>query len=318
MSRSSASCRPAGGLPGWAFPAVVLRSPVLAAAVVRVVVLAALAFPPAVRAAGTAQHQHLGPPVPAHVARIVSLAPSLSEMVLALDDGGPGRLVGVTRFDEDARTRDLPRVGGYNDPAPEAVLALKPDLVLAQPAPANRGPVEALARLGIPVESWALQTVAQIEDALRGLGAILGRAPRAADLVRAIEAARAGARARTARGPHPRTLLVFGLDPLVVGGPASFAGELLADAGAVNAAGEAGKPFYRLSEEAAVAARPEVIVLCGVEKPSGRPAIRGIPGARLAVLRSSALLHPGPRIPEALADLEEALAPPAPTPARGK
>src|SRR5919205_3209739 len=85
--------------------------------------------------------QHLGPPVPAQVRRIVTLAPSLSEIVLAL--GAGDRLVGVTRFDDDPRTAKLVRVGGYNDPEPETVLGLHPDLVLAQPAPSNRGPVEA-------------------------------------------------------------------------------------------------------------------------------------------------------------------------------
>jgi ABC-type Fe3+-hydroxamate transport system substrate-binding protein len=104
-------------------------------------------------------------------------------------------------------------------------------------------------------------------------------------------------------------LLIFGLDPLVVGGHAGFAGELLADLGAINVAGQEDKAFYRLSEEAAVAARPEVIVLCGVERPPGRPVVRGLPETRVAALRSTALLHPGPRIVEALADLEAALAP---------
>ena len=89
--------------------------------------------------------QHLGPPVPAQVRRVVTLAPSLSEIVLAL--GAGDRLVGVTRFDDDPRAAKLPRVGGYNDPEPETVLGLHPDLVLAQPAPENRGPVETLARL---------------------------------------------------------------------------------------------------------------------------------------------------------------------------
>src|SRR5205085_3973848 len=86
--------------------------------------------------------QHLGPATPAQVRRVVTLAPSLSELVLAL--GAGDRLVGVTRFDDDPRVAKLPRVGGYNDPEPETVLALKPDVVFAEPAPQNRGPVEAL------------------------------------------------------------------------------------------------------------------------------------------------------------------------------
>jgi len=116
--------------------------------------------------------QHLGPPAPAEVRRVVTLAPSLSEIVLAL--GARDRLVGVTRFDDDPRTEKLPRIGGYNDPQPEAVLAVKPDLVLAEPSPENRGPVETLARLGIPVEAFPLATVANIEDAVAAIAGLLG------------------------------------------------------------------------------------------------------------------------------------------------
>src|SRR5712691_2925076 len=112
--------------------------------------------------------QHLGPPVPAQVRSIVTLAPSLSEIVLAL--GAGDRLAGVTRFDDDPRIARLPRIGGYNDPQPEAVLGLEPDLVLAEPAPANRGPVETLARLGVPVEAFPLASIADIDQALTGIG----------------------------------------------------------------------------------------------------------------------------------------------------
>jgi iron complex transport system substrate-binding protein len=247
--------------------------------------------------------QHLGPPVPAQVRKVVTLAPSLSEMVLAL--GAGDRLAGVTRFDDDPRVAKLPRIGGYNDPQPEAVLELKPDLVLAEPAPANRGPVTTLARLGVPVEAFPLATVADIEEALVGIGKLLGREARGRELKEEIEKARA----HTKKVPGKRVLLVFGLDPLVVAGPRSFAGELLADTGAENAAGDSPQPFFRMNAEAAVRARPEVIVLCGVELPAGRALLPGLEKVRVATLRSTALLHPGPRLPEALSDLLAAIAP---------
>jgi iron complex transport system substrate-binding protein len=270
-----------------------------------VLCVALLEGSPRARAA-QAGRQHLGPKVPAKVARVVTAAPSLSEIVLALD--APDLLVGVTRFDDDPRIARLPRIGGYNDPEPEAVLALHPDVVIVQPAPENRGPVEALARLGVPVEAFPLQTVGQIEAALRDIGALIGRAGRADELVSGIERARSGARAAAVRRKRVRALLVFGLEPLVVAGPAGFAGELLEDVGGINAAAGAAQPFVRLSAEAALAAAPEVVVLCGIEPPPGRQPIRGL-AARIATLRSTALLHPGPRIPEALGDLAAALVP---------
>jgi iron complex transport system substrate-binding protein len=249
--------------------------------------------------------QHLGPPVPAEVRRVVTLAPSLSETVLAL--GAGDRLVGVTRFDDDARTAKLPRVGGFNDPEPETVVSLHPDLVLAQTAPENRGPVEALARLGVPIEAFPLGTVGQVELAMRSVARLLGVASRGDALVQQLEARRAQARRAARSGPHPRTLLVFDLEPLVAATRTSFAGELLADVGGINVATDTQRPYSRLSVEAAVAAAPEVIVLCGVEPAAGRPAIRGLEHVRIARLRSSALLHPGPRLVDAVGDLEAAV-----------
>jgi len=249
--------------------------------------------------------QHLGPQVPAEVRRVVTLAPSLSEIVLAL--GAQDRLVGVTRFDDDPRAQKIPRVGGYNDPQPEAVLGLHPDLIIAEPAPANRGPVEAVARLGVPVETFPLSSVEDIENAITGIAQLLGVPARGKAVRDQIEQARRDARASALSKPRTRALLVFGLDPLVVAGPRGFAGELLEDAGGENAAGASDLPFFRLSVEAAVRAGPEVIVLCGIEPPAGRAPIAGLEKVRVAPLRSTALLHPGPRIPEALADLAVAL-----------
>src|SRR2546423_15447822 len=138
--------------------------------------------------------QHLGPKVPAEVRRVVTLAPSLSEIVLAL--GARDRLVGVTRFDDDPRTRGVPRVGGYNDPQPEAVLALHPDLLLAEPAPENRGAVETLARLGVPVEAFPLATVASIEEAIVGIAPLV----RMPERRRELRASLGRARRQAARG----------------------------------------------------------------------------------------------------------------------
>ena len=249
--------------------------------------------------------QHLGPKTPEKVQRVVTLAPALSDIVLAL--GAQDRLVGVTRFDDDPRAAKLPRVGGYNDPQPEAVLAVRPDLVLAEPAPANRGPVETVARLGIPVEAFPLSTVTDIEDAIKGVADLLGDPEKGRALARDLEAARAAARQAALGKPRVRTLLVFGLDPLVVAGKRGFAGELLEDAGGENAAGDSGQPFFRMSAEAAVRAAPDVIVLCGVDAPPNRAPIPGLDKTRVARLRSTALLHPGPRLPEALGDLTAAL-----------
>ena len=266
---------------------------------------AALVIGALVCAAAAPGPQHLGPPAPAQVRRIVTLAPSLSELVLAL--GAGDRLVGVTRFDDDPRTSGLPRVGGFNDPEPETVLKLRPDLVLAQPAPSNRGPIETLGRLGVPIEVLPLGTAAEVEQSLLTVADRLGLSGQGRALVDGIERHRAEVRAKTSKLKPVRVLLVFGIEPLVVAGPSGFAGELLSDAGGAQLLTDRTRPFARPSAEAIVALQPELLILCGMEKPFGRPAVPGLEKIPVRTLRSTALLHPGPRLGEALDDLVEAL-----------
>ena len=104
--------------------------------------------------------------------------------------------------------------------------------------------------------------------------------------------------ANALRGVEPDATLVFRLRlPRV----------LLADLGIENAAQELTRPFARLSVEAAVQAAPDVLVLAGVDPPKGRPVVPGLDRVPVAPLRSQALLHPGPRLVEALDDLEAAV-----------
>src|SRR5262249_44642990 len=156
---------------------------------------------------------------------------------------------------------------------------------------------------------FPLPGVAGIEETIEGSAKPRGVREKGRALDEQIDKARASARKASAGKPRVRALLVFGLDPLVVAGRLGFAGELLEDAGGENAAGDLDKPFLRFSAEAAVRAAPEVIVLCGVEATPGRAPLPGLDKVRIARLRSTALLHPGPRIPEALDDLAAALRP---------
>src|SRR5690242_19154399 len=79
----------------------------------------------------------IAPPRAAVPTRIVSLAPSITEIVYALGEGD--RLVGVcSQCNYPDAARRIPRVGGYMVPSVEAVLGARPDLVIAVPSPGNR------------------------------------------------------------------------------------------------------------------------------------------------------------------------------------
>ncbi len=260
--------------------------------------------------------QALGPAAPAVVRRVVTLAPSLTDTVLALGAGDV--LVGVSRFDERPEVRTLPRVGGFVDPSVEAVVALKPDLVLVQPGAGNQRPVEALAALGIPVVALRLASVDDVLVGLRATALALGRAEKGEALARALEETRERVRARSLGLPPVRVLFVYGFQPLVVAGPGSFADELLRDAGGANVAKDAGRAYPVWSVERALGAKPEV-VLDATRGMEGREGFQGLPGlrsARWVSLPSPALLHPGPALGEGLEELFRALHPGASKEAR--
>jgi iron complex transport system substrate-binding protein len=251
--------------------------------------------------------RYLGPKPPKQVRRIVTLAPSITEIVLAL--GARERLVGVSRFDELPEAKALPRVGGFVDPSIEAILALRPDLVLVQPAPGNQRPVEKLAEIGTPVLALPMHTVAQTLASMREVGRALGRPARADELVRRIESTRARIRSMHPGGRPPRVLVVYEWEPLVVAGPGSFADELLRDAGGTNAADRAQTPFPVYPVEAAVASRADVVVDVAHD-PRGADryrALAGFSGARWVRVPSGDLMHPGPNLGRGLEELHRAI-----------
>ena len=250
-----------------------------------------------------ARQVHLGPKVPARVRRVVTLAPSLTELVLALGAGAD--LVGVSRYDDAAAVANLPRVGGYSDPSAETIVRLHPDLVLAQPSPGNHGAVEMVAASGIAVEAFRLESIADIEFASVRIGKLLGRAPAGQTLVRTIEAARSLARAAAKkRGKRVRVALLFDTNPLIAAGPGSFADELLADAGGTNVVARSTQPFPEVPLDALLARKPELILVAPMGKNAN--ALAGLPPvlrAKAVALTSPGILHPGPKIIDALAEL---------------
>lgn len=253
----------------------------------------------------------LGPEAPKEPKRIVTLAPSLTETVLAL--GAGERLIGVTRFDDAPEVRALPRVGGYIDPSVEAVLALRPELVLVEPSPGNRAAVERMAALGAPIFAVHLGTQEEILAGLRDLGEALGLAERGEALA-AATAARLEAVARRSKSLRKvRTLVVYDWEPLVVAGPGSFADRLLEQAGAANAAAGARSAYPVYSAELAMRAAPEVIIDAADVPDPPRERILKLPGldkARVS-LASPNLFRPGPRLAEALEEVSRIVHPEA-------
>lgn len=198
--------------------------------------------------------------LPAPPARIISLVPSVTEILFTI--GAQDRLVGVTDFcDYPAEARRKPSVGGMLAPSLETMVALKPDLVVATTSGNRHETFDQLARLKIPVYVVNPITVEDVLDLLSRLGRLAERGEAADRAVAALRERIQAVSARVAGRPRPRVLYVLWPDPLIVPARDALVSELIALAGGDSVTADGGQGYPRYSMEAALARNPEVIIL---------------------------------------------------------
>ncbi len=257
-------------------------------------------------------------PAPAGVPRrVVSLAPSTTEVVYAL--GAGDRLVGVcAQCDQPPEAAAVPRVGGYLSPSVEAVVGTRPELVIAVPSPGNREAVRALERVGVRVLVVQDRTLADLWASIHEVAGALG-IPDAGERLTAGLRARLAAVEASVRGlPRRRVLVVVGHNPLVTVGSGTLQDELVALAGGVNVVADAGTMWPTVTLELVVARAPEIIVdaamgteVAGSALFAGLTTVPAVRDGRIVVLRDDAFLRAGPRVPRAAAALAAAIHPEA-------
>lgn len=231
--------------------------------------------------------------------RIVSLLPSLSEVVCVLD--ACQRLVGVDDYsDWPPAVRALPHLGGLEDVRIEAVLALQPDLVLV---PGSSRALERLQRLGLRTLVLEPRTLADLQRVLATLGPVLAAGDDRQAWRRIAEGIAASALPPALRGL--RVYFEVGAGPYAAG-ESSFIGELLARMGAANVVPAALGPFPKLNPEFVVRADPDVIFARDdARELARRPgwsrmrAVRDGHVCTYTAAQGELLMRPGPRLPEA-------------------
>lgn len=233
--------------------------------------------------------------------RIVSLLPSLTETVCEL--GQCARLVGVDRnSDYPADVTKLPQVGGGLDPNIEAIVALKPDLVLMATS-SKAG--ERLQSLGLQVLALEPTSHADVRRVIETLGRVLGVAD-AERHWRVIDAAvTAAAQSLPVKAKNMRVYFEVNAGPYAAG-ESSFIGETLTRLGVRNVVPASLGPFPLLNPEYVVRADPDVIMVsafsdAGMSARPGWAAMRAIELHRVCVFtpaQSDVLVRPGPRMAE--------------------
>jgi len=204
--------------------------------------------------------------------RIVSLVPSVTEVLYAI--GAEDLLVGVTDFcDYPPEAKRKPHVGGMLSPNLETLVTLKPDLVVATRSGNTEDTFDQLKRLGIPVYLADPTTVSEVLRLVSNLGELTGHRDGAAAVDKDIERRIEAVRDRVAGRPLPRVLYVLWPEPLIVPGKGALVSELIAIAGGASVTADQGQGYPRMSLEAAVGRAPEVIILAS-HGSKGGPAAR--------------------------------------------
>jgi iron complex transport system substrate-binding protein len=244
--------------------------------------------------------------------RIVSMLPSVTETVCALD--ACGRLVGVDRSsDFPAQVRGLPRVGGLDDTHIERIVALRPDLVLA---PSSSRAIDRLEGLGLRVLALEPKGYADTRRVLDAIAAALGT-PHAGDaLWRSIDARIDAAAARVPPALRGARVYFEVSDAPHAASAGSFVGETLARLGLDNVVPATLGPFPQLNPEFVVRAAPELVMASerSLARMASRPgwgamaALRAQRGCGFAQARYDVLVRPGPRLGEAADTIADCLA----------
>lgn len=192
--------------------------------------------------------------------RIVSINPSLTSILVALD--AREALVGVDDYSarQQSEVAGLPTVGGLFNPSLEAVVALRPDVVVLVPSAEQRDFRERLQTLGIRVATFENIHFDEVLENIERLGALTGRDRRARARIEAIVRTRAAAARVTAARRSPRVLLVLQRDPIFIVGRGSFLGEMVDVLGAENLGREFAAPYPQIAAEWLVASAPDVLI----------------------------------------------------------
>ncbi|MDW8356094.1 MAG: helical backbone metal receptor [Bryobacterales bacterium] len=256
--------------------------------------------------------------------RIISTSPGITEILFAI--GAGGSVVGVTSYcDFPEQVRRLPKIGSYSRPDPEKIAALRPDLVILY---GKRGDLaNRLAAMRLPSLVVEMNSLHEVMESIARIGAATGRSENALRLVAQIRAQLEAAR-QSAPAQRPKTLILVARQPgtlggLIAAGPASWLGELAEAAGAENLIPAGGPRYPRISLEMVVSWNPDLILdASGTMTADGdeerhrqaalrpwleRADLKAVREGRIVVFSDELFVRPGPRVPQALARISEAI-----------
>lgn len=257
--------------------------------------------------------------VPVKIERIVSLAPNLTEIVYAV--GAGNRLVGNTTFcDYPAAAKDVAKVGDTLQPSIERILALRPQLVLVSTASQLEAFTKLLNEHQIAVYITNPGDLEGVFRSILSVGDLVNEPVAASDLVKRLRERNDQVEQAVAGRPVVSVFFQLSGQPLYTAGKTSFVTNLIQRAGGRSVTADVNEAWPRLSDEAALASRPEAIIMLSRDSMGAAAnttvaaALKNSPAAlsgRVYQIDGALLTRPGPRLIDGLEQMAHALHPDA-------
>ena len=246
--------------------------------------------------------------------RVVSLAPSLSEIVVEL--GATDLLVGRLEAGETLpELVNVASVGGYGQLDMERLLSLRPDLILLWPGSVGVAQRDQLKRLNIPTFTAEPKNLTQLVDQVEGVATALNRAERGRELAARLRARLEQLRQQYAREQPLRVFYQVWDRPLYTVGGGQIISDALALCGARNVFADLSLPAPQVSVESVLQRNPDVIIAgtqAQLDAWKAWPQLEAVKQGRLLLLADKGLERPSGQMIEATARLCEQLAEPKP------
>jgi iron complex transport system substrate-binding protein len=256
--------------------------------------------------------------LPATVDRVVSLAPNLTEIMFAV--GAGNRLVGRTSYcDYPAEAKAITEVGDTLHPSLERIIALKPQVVLVSTASQLEVFTNQLQGQNIAVYVTDPHDLEGVFRSIAQIGEIVGKKDQANLVVQKLRERTSAVEQAVKQRQPVRVFYQVSGEPLYTAGHDSFVTDLMRRAGGASVTADVPGAWPKYSNESALAARPEAIILptggsMGAANASVAEALRHSPAVqhgRVYKINDDHLARPGPRSVEGLEEMAHALHPDA-------
>lgn len=241
--------------------------------------------------------------LPDRIERIVSLAPSATEMIYAA--GAGDRVVGVTTYcNYPEAAKSIEKIGDTQTPNIERIIALKPDVVFVSTASQLESYMSTLQQQNIAVYVTDPKGIAGVMENLRTLGRLFGTEKEADGFADELQRRAAAVDEIVTGGPRPKVFVQISKEPLFTIGKDAFLTEAIGRAGGESVTKDVPSGFPKLSKETASAMNPEVIILSDSEDNlEPNEVFRSSPAVvngKVYKIDADIVSRPGPRLVDAL------------------